>query len=99
MANGAKVFRNTTNQALGVTLIVRRGDNPGNDAGMVVIQLAPGQSLTQSYGTDTNSVYLDGLAVGVVTRSSAYDNLLNMNNTITFAPGAGNTISIAGSNT
>lgn len=93
-----KVFKNTTSQPLEITLDVRQGDNPGNEAGTVIFQLGAGQSLTQSYGSDTNSVYLDGLAVEVVTRGSSYDNLLNTNNTITFAAGSGNSISISGSN-
>jgi len=75
-----------------------RVNSPGNEAGTVIFQLGAGQSMTQSYGSDTNSVYLDGLAVEVVTRGSSYDNLLNTNNTITFAAGSGNSISISGTN-
>ena len=93
-----KVFNNTTNQPLEITLAVRQGDNPGTESGSVIFQLAAGQCLTQSYGTDTNSVFLDGIAVEVVTRGSSYDDLLNTNNTITFASGSGNSISMAGSN-
>ena len=98
MAQGKKVFKNTTNQPLEVTLVVRKGDNPGADAGTVNFQLGAGQSLTQTYGTDTNSVFLDGMTVAVVTRGSSLDNLLNTNSVITFGGGAGNSISIAGSN-
>lgn len=98
MAQGKKVFKNNTNQPLEVTLDVRQGDNPGNDAGTVVFQVGAGKSVTQTYGTDTNSVYLNGLAVEVVNRGSSLDDLLNTNNTITFASGSGNSISISGSN-
>ena len=93
-----KVFKNTTNQPLEITLFVRQGDNPGMEAGSVIFQLGAGQSLTQSYGSDTNSAFLDGIAAEVVTRGSSYDNLLNTNNTITFASGSGSSISISGSN-
>lgn len=99
MAQGRKVFKNTTNQPLQVILNVRQGDDPSGDAGTVIFQVGPGQSVTQTYGTDTNSVYLNGLAVDVVTRGSSFDNLLNTNNTITFAPGSNNSITISGSNT
>jgi hypothetical protein len=98
MAQGKKLFKNTTNQPLEVTLVVRQGDNPGNDAGTLNFKLAAGQSLTQTYGTDTNSVFLDGMTVAVVTRGSSLDDLLNTNSTITFASAAGNAISIAGTN-
>lgn len=94
-----KVFKNNTNQPLEITLVVRQGDNPGNESGTINFQLAAGQSVTQKYGTDTNSPFLDGIAVDVVTRGSSYDNLLNTNNTIMFGSGAGNSISISASNT
>lgn len=98
MAQGRKVFKNTTNQPLQITLVVRQGDNPGHEAGTVIFQLAAGQSVTQTYGTDTNSVYLNGIAAEVVNRGSSFDDLLNTNNTITFSPGSGTAITISGSN-
>ncbi len=97
MAQGKKVFHNKTNQPLEVTLDVRQGDNPGNEAGSVIFQMAAGQTVTQTYGTDTNSVFLNGLAVEVVKRGSSLDDLLNTHNTITFG-GSGSSISISGSN-
>jgi hypothetical protein len=97
MASGTKVFTNNSGSTLNVTLFVRRGDNPGNQAGTVIFQLGNGQSFTQSYGSDTNSVFLDGIAVEVVTRGSAIDDLLNTNSKIAFT-GGGNAITITGSN-
>lgn len=94
---GTKVFTNNSGSPLTITLFVRKGDSPGNEAGTVIIQLAEGQSVTQTYGTDTNSQFLDGVAVEVVTRGSAVDNLLNMNSKIQFT-GNGNAITITGSN-
>ena len=98
MAQGKKVFKNTTNQPLQITLFIREGDNPGNEAGTQIFQLAAGQSATHTYGTDTNSIYLDGIVAEVVTRGSALDNLLNTNNTITFS-GSGSGFTMTGSNT
>lgn len=94
---GTKVFTNNSGSALTLTLFIRNGENPGNEAGTVIIQLANGQSVTQSYGSDTNSQFLDGVAVEVVTRGSAVDNLFNMNSKIQFT-GNGNSITITGSN-
>lgn len=97
MAHGSKVFTNSTNQPLKVTLFVRQGDNPGNEAGTVIFQLAAGQSLTQSYGSDTNSVFLDGILLEVVNRGSSYDSLMNTNSKINIS-GQGANITLTGSN-
>lgn len=97
MANGSKSFTNSTNQPLKVTLFVRQGDSPGNEAGTVIFQLDPGKTQTQAYGSDTNSVFLDGILLEVVQKGSAYDNLMNTNSKIKIS-GDGSNITLTGSN-
>lgn len=82
---GHKLFINNSSSDLLVTLLVRQGDDPSNSAGTVVFRLNAGQQLNQSYGSDTDSIYLNGIAVQVVERGSSLDNLMNTNNTIGFS--------------
>ena len=94
---GQKKFINNSGSSLVVTLFVRRGDNPGQEAGTVIFKLNSGAQVSQVYGSDTGSIYLDGVAVEVADRGSALDNVLNTNNTITFSSTAGG-VTISGSN-
>jgi hypothetical protein len=95
---GVKRFINQTNVNLSVTLYVRSGADPsGGDAGQQQFALpGNGGESCQQYGDDAN-IFLNGLSFVadeggtvseggefVVLRGVAYDNLLNMNDTITF---------------
>lgn len=93
---GQKRFVNNSGSNLMVTLFVRRGDSPGQEAGTVIFKLNSGAQVSQTYGSDTGSIFLDGVAVEVVDRGSALDNVLNTNNTITFSSAGG--LTITGSN-
>jgi hypothetical protein len=93
---GAKTFVNNTGYSLSVMLTVRRGDVPGNEAGVDSFSLGSGTSLYVQYSGDENP-YLDGISVNAVdhgniiasqdfafTRGSEVDDALNKNNTVGF---------------
>jgi hypothetical protein len=93
---GAKTFVNNTGYSLSVMLTVRRGDQPGTEAGVDSFSLGTGGSLFVRYSGDENP-YLDGIAVNavdrgniiaaqefVISRGSDVDNALNTNNTVDF---------------
>jgi len=82
---GHKLFTNASSSDLMITLLVRGGDDPANSAGTIVFRLNAGQQVNQSYGSDTDSIFLNGLAVQIIQRGSPFDNLLNTNNAITFS--------------
>jgi hypothetical protein len=95
--SGSKLFVNKTSMTLQVTIFIRDGADPTKpDAGQESFTLAGGKSESISYGNSTD-IYLNGLGFvttdgqqqtiesrSVVTRGSAWDNLLNTNSTITF---------------
>jgi hypothetical protein len=93
---GAKTFINNTGYNLSVMLTVRRGDMPGNEAGVDSFSLGSKGNLFVQYSGDDNP-YLDGISVNavdrgniiasqdfVITRGSDVDNALNMNDTVCF---------------
>lgn len=95
--SGTKLFVNKTSMTLQVTIFIRDGADPTKpDAGQESFTLAGGKSESISYGNSTD-IYLNGLGFvasdgqqqtiesrSVLTRGSAWDNLLNTNSTITF---------------
>jgi hypothetical protein len=94
---GAKTFINQTSYPLHITLTVRSGDTPGNEAGTQEFELAASQSQFYPYSDGTNP-YLDGLVAvvdsagsiiasqqAVTVRSSSVDDALNMNDTLSFS--------------
>ena len=96
MSQGVKVFNNTSKSDLNVTLLIRAGSDPAGQAGEQVVQLKAGESRRVTYGSDTDSIFLNGLRIvaevngsivdqtqRVSQRGSAFDNVLNTNNTIT----------------
>jgi hypothetical protein len=96
IALGAKTFVNNTGYSLSVMLTVRRGDQPGTEAGVDSFSLGQGWSLFVQYSGPENP-YLDGIAVNavdrgniiasqefVITRGSDVDNALNTNDTVDF---------------
>jgi hypothetical protein len=96
--SGTKLFVNKTSMTLQVTIFIRDGADPTKpDAGQESFTLAGGKSESISYGNSTD-IYLNGLGFvasdghqqtiesrSVLTRGSAWDNLLNTNSTITFS--------------
>ncbi|RZK28392.1 MAG: hypothetical protein EOO61_22110 [Hymenobacter sp.] len=94
----AKTFINQTPYPLNITLTVRSGDTPGNEAGTQEFALTPLQSQFYTYCPDNTNPYLDGLVAvidsagsiiasqqAVTIRSSAVDDALNRNNTLSFS--------------
>jgi hypothetical protein len=92
---GRKTFVNNSGSSLAVTLYIRQGDDPANQSGTQMFPLAAGQTATVTYGTDTNSGFLNGLSLAsttadssiiltqvVATRGSAWDNVLNQNSVV-----------------
>lgn len=94
--NGTKLFVNSTDIDLQVTLLLRKGQDPTQSAGFKEFELPPAQSLSVQYGDDTNpflnGISLMGIFSGegqglqefVVDRSSDLDNRLNGNNRVEF---------------
>lgn len=96
---GRKTLINMTGHELRVTLIIRKGDHPDDNAGTVDVQLMAGQDLSRqvvTYGND-DDIYLNGIetllishgsAIGkrelVVKRGLPLDDQLNTHDTIEF---------------
>jgi len=91
---GKKTFHNQTNCNLSLTLYIREGDNPANNAGTQDIALSPYESKVVNYG-DSHNIYLNGIVLVallkgevmsrqefVVTRGSQLDDKLNRNSII-----------------
>ena len=96
MSQGVKVFNNRSQSDVDVTLLIRAGSDPSEQAGEQNIRLKAGESRKVTYGTDTDSIFLNGLRIvaevngsivdqtqRVSQRGSSFDNVLNTNNTIT----------------
>ena len=72
-----------------VEVVVRKGDEPGNEWGRSGFLLHPRETHILDYG-DTDNVYLDGYRISGdsfgasasvgTTRGNELDNMLNMNN-------------------
>jgi hypothetical protein len=93
---GQKLFSNKTPSNLNATLVVRKGDQPGHEADTRTFVIPAGRDESYQYSGDNNP-YLDavtvtsngnggqiGAEVRVLSRGSAVDNALNMNDHITF---------------
>jgi hypothetical protein len=93
---GIKLFINSTGVDLDVTLKVRSGSDPNNNAPDEYFFLAQNTQKEVSYGNQAN-IYLNGIdliASGggdirqrtdiVITRGSYLDDLLNRHNTVNF---------------
>ena|ERR1700745_998075 len=93
---GRKLFTNTTSFGLAVTLVIRKSEDPRNQAGTKDFFLAPQQSQWQDYGNHID-IYLNGIKLAavfngqmqghqyiVITRGSKLDNDLNMRNGVDF---------------
>jgi hypothetical protein len=94
---GRKLFINSTPNTLTTTIAIRSGANPSNTAGKQTFTLNPKQQSWIDYGTNSD-IYLNGLSIVmiangavigeqefVIQRGSSLDNMLNMNNVITFS--------------
>jgi len=109
MSQGKKLFTNKTSTPLDITLYIRAGDDPSHAAGTEIFNLPANGSKEVTYGTDTNSVFLNGMELRwgtngstnhdqqmVAVRGSQFDSLLNTNSKITInSIGA---LGLAGSN-
>jgi hypothetical protein len=93
---GRKLFTNKSGYFMKVELIIRRSENPADQAGSTSFDLPAQKSLWQTYG-DNQNIYLNGIrliAVAngalidegfiVIQRSSDLDNKLNMRNGVDF---------------
>jgi hypothetical protein len=91
-----KMFVNNTGHNLSVTLIVRAGEDPANDAGEQKFTLNASESQFVGYGNESN-IYLNGILVMaidsaqihaeqdfVIERGGLLDNQLNMNSRVEF---------------
>lgn len=92
--SGVKQFINDSDKTLNVTLFVRDGSDPANQAGTKDFSLNPHERKEVSYGNSSN-IYLNGLGITaffngeviakqelVVQRGNDLDNKLNMNNVV-----------------
>lgn len=104
-----KKLVNQSGLALSVELVSRVGSEPNQSGPIVAVSLPPGGKQTVEYGNSQNP-FLNGLVVSsgsdgafsngsqiVTSRGSAWDNVLNTNDTLTFS-GAGG-LNVTGSNT
>lgn len=93
---GNKLFTNQSPYGMGITLIVRAGEDPRNTEGNKEFYLNPSQSQWQDYGNDVD-VYLNGIKLVavfngqmlgqqyvVITRGSPLDDDLNTRNGVDF---------------
>jgi hypothetical protein len=62
---GRKLFTNNSDFTMAVTLLVRKGENPRDEAGRQELALSPGESRWEDYG-DSHNVYLNGLLVAAI---------------------------------
>ena len=103
---GRKLFTNTSRYGINVTLVVRKSEDPRDEAGTKNFVLRTGQSEWQEYGNNID-IYLNGIKlvavfngeiIGqqyiVIIRGSPLDNSLNMRNAVDFAF-ANNTFNIS----
>ena len=93
---GRKIFTNATPYNMNITLVIRKSENPRDQAGTKDFSLTKGQSSWQEYGNNVDiylngvklAAYFDGELVGqqyiVIVRGSTLDNQLNMNNGVDF---------------
>jgi hypothetical protein len=104
-----KKLVNQSGSALTIELVTRQGSEPNQSGTIVTASLPAGGKQTVEYG-DAQNPYLNGLVVSscadgafangshtVTARGSAWDNVLNTNDTLTFS-GAGG-LNVVGSNT
>lgn len=107
--SGSKKLVNKIGAYTNIVLNVRKGSNPQDHLKDVNVSLNPGETKTVQYGDDQNP-FLNGVSyeykpdgslvsfsAQVATRGSAWDDVFNTNNTLTFVtitPAA----SISGSN-
>jgi hypothetical protein len=93
-----KTFNNRSAATLQIALLVRQGSNPANFDGQVVFSIAPGQTLTVSFGSVLNP-FLNGVVMSTIFNGDIYnktqivtitqsilDNLLNTNTIIDIIP-------------
>ena len=98
---GVKTFINLSNYELHITIYVRHGPDPHNQARDQDVDIGPGASEIVWYGNESD-IYLNGFQIVgmiggdvtftrhiVIDRGSKLDNALNMNNTLTFSVPAG----------
>ena len=90
---GRKILVNNSGQNLSVDLITRVGGDPSNTGPTVTVQVNNGGRI----GVDYPNQFLNGIGVKVVDRGSAWDDVMNTNNTLTFTGNFGN-LTITGSN-
>jgi len=104
-----KKLVNQSGLTLTVECVTRQGSDPSQSGIIVTTQLQPNARQTIEYGNDQNP-YLNGVIVSscsngafangaqlVQVRGSAFDNVLNTNDTLTFSGSGG--LNITGSNT
>jgi len=93
---GLKLFSNQSQYGMNVTLVIREGDDPRNQAPPKEFQLDANQSQWQEYGSNT-AFYLNGIRMSatfqgqrvgqqyiVIDRGSSLDNELNTKNGVDF---------------
>lgn len=91
-----KYLVNNSGKDLTVALIVRSGSTPGTTLDTVRVKVPAGQTVRAEYGNDANP-FLDGVNVGwdasgsaanqkqvVTSRGSAWDDVMNTHDTLTF---------------
>lgn len=93
-------FKNLVNNSdsdLNVALLVRKGQQPGTNLATVRVAVPAGQTVRAQYGDESNP-YLDGVNIRwivsgttanqrqvVTRRGSAWDDILNTHDTLTFS--------------
>jgi len=90
----SKIFCNETKKDLIVTIYIRKGDDPRQSYGTVLVSLKPGESKGVDYGSQVNA-FLNGVKISfsddgmtraheqmVQYKHSIFDKLLNNNSTI-----------------
>ncbi len=89
-----KLIINKTDFAINGNLVVRKGDQPGNNLNSVQFSVSAHAQLMITYG-DANNIYVNGLEIScqanggllvsdqrVLSRGSTLDDLFNRNDTI-----------------
>ncbi len=59
---GSKIFCNETQKEVTVTIYIRKGDDPQQNYGTVLINLKPGESKGVDYGCQRNA-FLNGIKI------------------------------------
>ena len=93
---GYKLFTNQSPYEMSVTLVIRKSEDPRDQAGTKDFSLNSRESQWQEYGNNVD-IYLNGIKLAavfngkmlgqqyiVITRGSPLDNQLNMNNGVDF---------------